>query len=343
MLKKIRIKIISFIILTVLMAIIQPLQLKAVNEKMSVVNTKDDEYIIYIKDYTDKKFKYAFTNNENPGKMDLIYINSISDLNGNQAALMDVHTYDKIKGQPIYIWVKDEEENVILDGVEVDFENVLTTKDIKEIENITKRISVEISESKDNTDSTIPVREEEIEGVKETAKAGYIKITDSKNAKYYYQSVKITDSEEYAKLMELAENLNNKYDEMNIYEKVQEDEEFYRIYSKLINKANWEKVNNMEIKEPESTEQNNGVGDKYIVFLKKVAKDGDTTVDAQFLQEYYDYQPNLVKEQIQTKETSKLPITYDSIALIVILAIVVIAMIIVFIRMKKLNKKDANK
>ena len=128
-----------------------------------------------------------------------------------------------------------------------------------------------------------------------------------------------------------------------MYEKVQENEEFYNLYSKLVNEANWQEVENMEVKQPESTEQSNGVGDKYIVFLKKVAKDGETTVDAQFLQEYYDYAPNAVKEQIKTQETTRLPITYDSIALIVLLAVVVLALVVVFIRMKRLNKKDEEK
>ena len=143
-------------------------------------------------------------------------------------------------------------------------------------------------------------------------------------------------------LIELAEKLNKEYDVMDMYQKVQENEQFYSLYSKLINEANWQEVENMEVKQPESTEQSNGVGDKYIVFLKKVAKDGETT-DAQFLQEYYDYEPNAVKEQIKTQETTRLPITYDSIALIVILAVVVVALIIVFIRMKKINKKDEEK
>ena len=100
----------------------------------------------------------------------------------------------------------------------------------------------------------------------------------------------------------------------------------------------------MEVKQPESSIQGEGLGNKYIVFLKKVAKDGETTIDAQFLQEYYDYEPNTEIEQIITQETTRLPITYDSIALIVILAIIVIALVIVFIRMKKLkNKKDEEK
>ena len=42
----------------------------------------------------------------------------------------------------------------------------------------------------------------------------------------------------------------------------------------------------------------------------------------------------------RVQETAKLPITGDSIVLFVALAVVVIALIIVFARMKKLNKKE---
>ena len=340
MTKKI-IKLLGALAISLIIAI-TPIIVLATNEDVSVVNTQENEYIIYIKNYTDKKIKYAFTNNANPNEMDLYYINSISDLGGSQGAFLDAETYEKLKDKPIFMWAKDEEENLILNGVQIDLGNSLTKENINLIENTTKRIAVEISTSKDSTDSTIPVRDETIEGVKEIAKAGYVKITDSKDAKYYYQRVKTTDSEEYEKLMKLAEDINSKYDEMDMYEKIQENEQFYELYSKLVNEANWQEVENMEVKQPESTEQSNGVGDKYIVFLKKVAKDGETT-DAQFLQEYYDYEPNAVKEQIKTQETTRLPITYDSIALIVILAVVVVALIIVFIRMKKINKKDEEK
>ena len=74
--------------------------------------------------------------------------------------------------------------------------------------------------------------------------------------------------------------------------------------------------------------------------MKKVNSNQEVTVDAQFLTAYDDYQPNVVKEQKITQETTKLPITYDSIALIVVLAVVVVALVVVVIRMKKLNKNE---
>lgn len=317
-----------------------PIAVLATNENISVVNSSENEYIIYIKGYTDKSFKYAFSNNAeaNPKGMDLTYINSISDLRGNQAAFIDAKTYEKLfkENQPIFMWAKDEEENLILERVQLDFTNSLTKENIDIVEKTTKRIAVEIAETKTATDSTDPIREENVEGVTETAKVGYVKITDNKDATYYYQRVKTTDSAEISKLMELSEKINKEYDGMDMYEKVQINEEFYNLYSKLVNEAEWQEVTNMEVKQPEEST----AGDKYIVFLKKVDSNQETTVDAQFLTAYDDYQPNVVKEQKITQETTKLPITYDSIVLFIILAAVVVALVVVFIRMKKLNKNE---
>ena len=113
-----------------------PIVALATNENISVVNNEKDEYIIYIKDYTDKNFKYAFSNNANPKEMDLIYINSISDLRGNQTAFIDAQTYEKLskENKPIFMWAKDENENLILERVQLDFTNSLTKENIDLVE-----------------------------------------------------------------------------------------------------------------------------------------------------------------------------------------------------------------
>lgn len=98
----------------------------------------------------------------------------------------------------------------------------------------------------------------------------------------------------------------------------------------------------MTIKQPEESV----AGDKYIVLLKKVekvARTEETTVDIQFLTAFDSYVPNVIKEEIIVQETSKLPITYDSIALFVALGIVILLVVIVFIRMKKLSKQNEEK
>ena len=338
MMKKTSIKLLSALAIILFIAV-TPMVVLATNENISVVSSQPNEYIIYIKDYTDKNFKYAFTSIEkdNLQQMDLSYINSIPDGLGNQTALLNLNakTYEKLKSGTIYMWAKDENEKLILEGVQVDLGSSFTKENLDLVEKTTKRISVDVA---DNEEKTIAVRNETIDGVEETASVGTVSITDkdAKISTYYYERVKVSESAEDAKLMELAEKINGEYDGMDMYEKVQVNQEFYNLYSKLVNEAKWQEVENMEVKQPEASV----AGDKYIVFLKKVAEDGETTIDAQFLTAYDDYKPNAVKEQIVTQETTRLPITYDSIALIVILAIVVIALVVVFIRMKKLNKKD---
>ena len=83
--------------------------------------------------------------------------------------------------------------------------------------------------------------------------------------------------------------------------------------------------------------------ENYYELLKKVNEQGAETLDVQFLTAFDAYRPNIVKEQVVTQETTKLPITYDSIALFVILGIIVILVIAVFLRMKKLSKQNEEK
>ena len=79
-----------------------PIVAFATNEDISIVESineeSEKEYTIYLKEMSAQKFKYAFTNiqNANPNGMDLSYINSISDLRGNQVAFLDATTYEKL-------------------------------------------------------------------------------------------------------------------------------------------------------------------------------------------------------------------------------------------------------
>ena len=339
---KISAKLLSVLAIILFIAVM-PIVVLATNENVSVVSTENSvgaqEYIIYINNYTDKNFKYAFSNNAEPGIMDLVYVNSTTDLGENQVAFLDAETYEKLSdsNKTIYMWAKDENENLILDGIQLDFQNSITKENMKKIESLTNLIKVEIADSQEDTDATDPVREEDVNGILETSKVGYVEIVDDKDATYYYERVKVSDSTDYAKLMELAEKIQKEYDSMNMYEKIQFDMEFYNLYSKLVNSANWQEVENMTISQPENSEK----GEEYIVFLKKVDEDNNTVEDIQFL--IADNYEEPKTEKVVTQETTKLPITGDNIALIVLLVVIVIALIVVFIRMKKINKKDEEK
>ena len=335
-------KLLTIIAIFLFIAVI-PIAVFAANENVSVVSKINNEskidYIIYIKDYTDKNFKYAFTTNANPEEMDLSYINSIPDLGGNHAAFLSATTYEKLSKDTIYMWAKDENQE-ILKGIQLNLNQILSEEEINNVETLTKRIEVKIAETQQDATT---VRNENVDGVDQVTNVGYVEILDDdKKATYFYERTKLPASEEYNKLMELAEKVNNEYEEMDMYEKVQFGTEFNELYSKVLSEAKWEEVEDTRIQQPEESVE----GDQYIVLLKKVSKVArteETTYDIQFLTAHDNYEPNIVIEEVIVQETAKLPITYDSIALFVILGVIVILVIAVFMRMRNLSKKDEEK
>ena len=335
------VKLLSVLAIFLFIAII-PIASFAANEKVSIVSTTNSEakqeYIIYIQDYSKQKFKYAFTNNANPEELDLSYINSISDLGENQAAFLDAGTYEKLSNEnkPIFMWAKNESGNLILEGIQLDLSQSLTKEEIEISEKLTNRIKVEIADSEEDTTT---IRNENVDGVEETVAVGYVKIVDDEKATYYYERTKLPSSEEYNQLMILAEQIRDEYDEMDMYAKIQFGAKFNKLYSKVMNEAKWEELQGTMIEQPEESV----AGDKYIVLLKKVDPKGSTTMDVQFLTAFDAYKPNVVKEDVVIQETTKLPITYDSIALFVVLGSILTLIVVVFIRIKKLNKQNEEK
>ena len=339
---------ISFKLLSVLaiflFVAVAPIVIFAANEDVSIVSTLNNEskqeYIIYIKEALNKNFKYAFTTNANPGEMDLSYINSISDLSENQVAFLDAETYEKLsqsqESSTIYFWAKDQEENLILEGIQLDLSKSITEEEIKNVETLTSKISVKITEKEEDTTT---IKNETVEGVEETTKVGYVQILDDEKSTYQYEMVKLPVTEGYNKLKQLAEKVQNEYSEMDIYEKVQFVAQFNETFNTVTSEANWQDVKDMMITQPETSVE----GDEYIVLLKKIDNQGIETMDIQFLTAFDDYKQNVVTEEVITQETTKLPITYDSIALFIVLGVIILLAVIVFVRMKKLNKQNEEK
>lgn len=344
-------KLLSVLALFLFIAII-PIAVFAVNEDISIVSTinseNKQEYTVYIKGISTQNFKYAFTNIENadPEGMDLNYINSTQDLGGNQAAFLNAETYEELSknNKAIYMWakVKDQEENekLILKNTEIDLNKALTDELLEQVETLTQKINVEIA---DNQDNTTTIKNEKVDGVDIITNVGYVKIKDSdKKAKYYYEMVKLPSTDEYNQLNTLANQLKDEYDDKEMYEKIKIATEFNEVFEKVTSQAKWEEVKDLTIKQPEDSKKD----DKYIILLKKVAKVDKKeieTLDVQFLTADETEKENVEIEKVVTKETTKLPITYDSIALFVVLGIIVLLVIVVAIRMKKLSKQNEQK
>lgn len=316
--------VIAFICIAIL-----PVIVSATNEEVQIVQTENQKYIIYLENADNKEFNYAISEDKSTEEMDLQYVHSEKDEEGNQVALVDSSVYDFTKGNKAYFWVK-EGENQIISAQEIDFSTAFKKENMEEVENTTKRISTEIVSNLEEEDRV------DEQGVHITVSIGGVKITDTDTADYFYQTMPATG--EYETLMNLAEKIRNDYDSMSMYTKISTTKEFYTLYNRLLENAQWQTVENMTIRQPkEATE-----GSKYVVFIKKV-EENDVTVDVQFLTCQEVQTPKYEKEKIVTQETTKLPITGDNLIFIIAFVAVVIALILVFIRMKKLNEKNDGK
>lgn len=317
------------VLISIVFILILQVSVLATNEKLVIVKNAEEKYIIYIDGVEKEKFEFAFSSDKETEKTSLDYINSIQTTDLTETAYLDNELLAKLKDKNnIYMWVKSG-ENYILEAQKVDLNESIEDNKIKLVENVTKRIRV-------NTEET-ETREEVINNVKTTITTGKVDILEDALNTCYYQLIRLPNTEDYNRLMSLAEEIYKLNSDISTFEKLAKSKEFYNLYNKLIpntNDENWLKVNNMKVKQPEDSKQD----EKYIVWLKMVTSNGEEIVDAQFLKCYEDYKPEYIKEDVVVKTTNRLPITYDSIALIVLFAILILAIIVIYAKKKKAEK-----
>lgn len=322
--KKTTSTIVAIILITSFILLIMPTKIFATNENIQVVKTNED-YIIYVKNMADREFKFATADEKlNPESIELNYINSVKDEEGNNVALLEK--------QAKYLYIK-EGTNASVIELSFNEKDIITQSEIEEVEKTTNRIKTELLIG-------LEQRNEEVDGVKYTETVGGIKIDDDTDANYEYVSVKLP-AEKYSTLQEYVNTLNNEYENKDMYSKIEFAKQFNKLYNELIQdtttKKAWIKVENMQIKQPIDAQEN----DRYVVLIKK-EKDGKEEYDAKFLLSYRADKEESIPGRTETKvvkETAKLPVTGENLILFVILAIIVIALIFVFVRMKKIQKK----
>lgn len=337
--KKSKLMLVIISVMLVAVMVLTPSQVKAeTNDNLAIVNTSNEEnsnYLIYIDGLLTQEFEFALSNNNAENEADLVFEKSAKDNSNNFVAYYD-KANQKFKNvdltKPVYLWVKG---NANIKAQEVNLNDSITSEKLDDVEKITTKIPVKTDEQLEDSQN--------VNGVKITTIVGSVKIEDDKNAIYYYQMIKLPAEEKYNQLWDMVTKMNTEYNTMTVNQKIQLSSEFSKLYTELIDNAKWTKVKDLTIEQPENTEE----GTQYILFLKKVSKvDGkeQITYDAQFLTSkklpYENYENTINEEKIITKRTSKLPITYDSIMLWVILAVIVLALIIVGKKMKKEDKKE---
>ena len=330
--KSFKAKLTGAIVLFIMIMLVPMIVLAVTNENVQIISNTDEqgdtEYIEFIQDLMQTNFASAVSNSASTPEQDLDFVTA-RDGEGNYVAQIDANA---VTGDTTYLYVKyDGQEST--EVLELDLSNALDKTDMEYVENTTKRIGTETVEKLEEIN-------EEINGVQTTLTVGGLRITDTDNATYEYQLTKVTDNTPYSRLFTLANQLLNEesYNAENIYSKIQLTSEFYNLYNQLIEEATWTDVENNEIRQPVDAIE----GDQYVVLIRKTAEDGTVTTDAKLM--VSDLTPYQEREDVEetrvVQETARLPITGDSIVLFVALAVVVIALIIVFVRMKKLNKKE---
>lgn len=331
--KSFKAKLTGAIVLFIILMLVPMIVLAVTNENIQIISNTDEqgkvtEYIVYIQDLMGTNFASAVSNSESTPEQNLDFVTA-KDGEGNYVAQIDANA---VTGDTTYLYVKyDGQEST--EVLELDLSKALDKTDMEYVENTTKRIGTETVEKLEEIN-------EEINGVQTTLTVGGLRITDTDNATYEYQLTKVTDNTLYSRLVELADELNSEnYNQKDMYSKIQLTSEFYTLYNQLMEGATWTAVTDNEIRQPSDAIE----GDQYVVLIRKTAEDGTITTDAKLMVSQINPYKEVEPEKQETKtvqETAKLPITGDSIILFVALAMIVIALIIVFARIKKLNKKE---
>lgn len=330
--KNFKAKLTGAIVLFIMLMLVPMIVLAVTNEEniQIISNTeqgKVTEYIVYIQDLMGTNFASAVSNSESTPEQNLNFVTA-KDGEGNYVAQIDANA---VTGDTTYLYVKYNQDNQEkTDVIKLDLSKALDKTDMEYVENTTKRIGT------DTVKDLVEI-DEEINGVQTKLTVGGLKITDTDNATYQYQLTKVTDNTPYSRLVELADELNSEnYNQKDMYSKIQLTSEFYTLYNQLMEEATWTAVTDNEIRQPSDAIE----GDQYVVLIRKTAEDGTVTTDAKLMESSYTDRDEQHSQTRVIQETAKLPITGDSIVLFVALAMIIIALIIVFVRMKKLNKKE---
>lgn len=317
-----------------------------VSANTEMVVKQKEEYIIYSDAIKGDNVSFAFSKTEIKNKEELSNIVSYKVRKDNASdryvAYVDNTTMENVNEKGItYVYIKN------LDTNEVTTETIDLTKALNKdyVESITRKIAVDTKQKN--------VEVKDINGVKTEITTGKIVITDKNSSKYSYiiQVLPKEGTNNYKELMKLAKQINaianNEIEkEPSFMEKLKLMNDFYTLYEELkpeVNDNAWLPVQNMEIMQPnfdKAEDESEYDNQQYIVFIKN----GEGLIDAQFMTCEARYNPLYEKETVTIKETSKLPVTFDSLTtIIIILAIIIVAIIIVLVIRKKASKKEENK
>ena len=232
-------------------------------------------------------------------------------------------------------------DNLAINGEKIDLKNVIDDEILNFI-NTTTIVNKETDRIKVDT-TQAHVTNAVVDGVDTTIKTGKIVIDENESSTYYYKLIAVDEKNLDAKeLYDLVDKINNYSG--NTYGKLKLATQFYELYNKQMpEKSEWNIVQNSTILQPEDSK----TGDKYIAYVKEINKNQKEVIDIKLLEcVREEAQGKNQKEETVTEDvvqTVKLPVTYDSIILIIIMIALIMGMVIVTLLKMKHTPKHTQK
>lgn len=331
--KKIQLKFV--VVMMTMLAILFILQIRVfgADVELQIIKNDDGSYIIYVKELQSSVFEFAITQSLDTKEIDRNYLKSVVDDNGNQVAFITQDKYGELKGQKNYLFVKKNGE-LIVEGKELDFDKAFLKENMKEVELTSKKIQTQLV-------TNIIEKDEQINGVDVKITVGGLKVTEKEDVEYYYSITKLP-SDKYDTLKELAYKISTDYKDIDMYSKIELAKQFYNLYKILVNEQEWHKINNYTIMQPSDAKKD----EQYVVYIKEVDKNQNEITDVKFMTSYREDEEEKIPGRTENKivkQTTKLPITGDNIILFVVLLSIVAVTVVVFTRIKKLQRQKDEK
>ena len=334
--KKSSVKIIAFLMVILILLGSMAMPAKAKTGYTSItLKTGEGEYIIYYGDVCKEDFQFAIADSASADPSTLSYTGSVKDTLEEGAlnvAYVD-STNNSANASKVYMWILDSSDNEVVSAYEIDLSQALT-EDIVELVNTTTIANADTERIKVDTTQT-QTENKMVDGVDTTITTGKMVVTEKNNAKYSYTLMKVEDGSEVKNLSDLVDEINDYSG--NTYGKLELIKDFYDNYMKLMpDNAEWTNIDNGEILQPEDAED----GDLYVAYIKEKASDGTEIIDVKILKCVRTEKQGQNEEEETVTEVVSSPVTYDSIALLVIFGVIVILLVIVLVLRKRSIKKS---
>ena len=321
--KNLSLKLTLILLFTIFIVSVMPLAVRAASNTDGIILEKaDGSKIIYLKDMKATEFKYAFSDTDN--STDATFVTASKDTNNEFVAFMEKETSAK------YMFVQVEGNT---NNIELSKQKSITESEIKDVEKLTKIIGVETTE----TDSAVSK-----EGDKTiTTTNGKIVVKDE--GTYEYQIIEVVDNNSSTKTLDkTAVDLYNQLSKLEnaegMYNKLLAEITIRDDYKELINNAKWQEAKNNTIPQPKDSQ----IDEVFVVLIQEV-KDGKTQrTDVQFMTTARKDDEGVEKTSKEVTKKTKLPVTGENLVLYIVFGVIILAIIILIIKMRK-AKQDEEK